>query len=299
MARHFLSLCDLSCDELLQLIQRAIQLKGKLKRGETYEPMRNRTLAMMFEKSSTRTRLSFEVAATQFGGNAIFMAPGDSQIERGEPIADTARVMSSMVDIIVLRTFCHSTIEEMAHYSKVPVINGLSDRFHPCQLLADIQTYQEARGSIQGKTVTWIGDGNNMCHSWINASQRLGFTLNIATPENYTPAADLLSDAQNVHLMHNPAKAAMNADLIMTDTWASMGQEGEKNSRANDFKDFKVTATIMQKGKSDCVFMHCLPAYREMEVATDVIDGEQSLIWQQAENRLHAQKALIEFLLLH
>jgi len=299
MTRHFLSLRDLSRQELLQLINRATELKSMLRRGVDYEPMRNQTLAMMFEKSSTRTRLSFEVAATQFGGNAIFMSPGDSQMGRGEPIADTARVMSSMVDIIVLRTFSHSTIEEMANFSAVPVINGLSDRFHPCQLLADIQTFHEARGSIQGKTVTWIGDGNNMCHSWINASQLLDFTLNIATPAGYTPAADLVNNTQNVYLNNDPLEAATNADLIMTDTWASMGQENEKNSRAHDFKDFKVTMKIMERGQSDCVFMHCLPAYREMEVETQVIDGQQSLIWQQAENRLHAQKALIEFLLLN
>lgn len=299
MTRHFQTLADLSAQELHGIIDRAIELKRMLQAGEFYEPMRNKSLAMVFEKSSTRTRVSFETAVTHFGGNAIFLNPHDSHLGRGEPIEDTARVLSGMVSGIVLRTVSHATIETFARYATVPVINGLSDRFHPCQLLADILTYVEHRGTISGKKVAWIGDGNNVCHSWINAAKSFGFQLAIATPRGYEPEDDLC-DTNNdcVSLSNDVSEAAANSDIVATDTWASMGQEQEKVDREKAFQNFQVDAELMARAKTDAVFMHCLPAYRGYEVSADVIDGPQSIVWDQAANRLHAQKALIEFLLV-
>jgi ornithine carbamoyltransferase len=296
--RHFLTLKDLTAKELDTLIDRAIELKGMHRVGEIYEPMKNKVLAMIFEKSSTRTRVSFESAMVQFGGGALFLSPNDTQLGRGEPIEDSARVISSMVDMVMIRTFEHEKIETFAKYSSVPVINALTDDFHPCQLLADMQTYVEHRGSIRGKTVAWIGDGNNMCHSYINAAERFGFKLHIACPEGYEPNSDIIYESgADVTLFNSPEDAIKDVDLVVTDVWASMGQEEEQLKRESAFADFQVTTDLMKLAKSDALFMHCLPAHRGEEVAADVIDGEQSVVWDEAENRLHAQKALLEFLI--
>ncbi|HIC46234.1 MAG TPA: ornithine carbamoyltransferase [Methylophaga aminisulfidivorans] len=295
--RHFLTLKDLSADELEALINRASELKKMQHKGEIYQPLKNKVLAMIFEKSSTRTRVSFESAMIQFGGGSIFLSPDDTQLGRGEPVEDSARVISSMVDAVMIRTFEHAKIETFAKYSSVPVINALTDDFHPCQLLADMQTYQEHRGSIKGKKVVWIGDGNNMCHSYINAAQQFGFELHIATPVGYEPKADIVSSVDaTIALFNNPAEAAKDADLVVTDVWASMGQEEEQRKREEAFAEFQVNNDIMKLAAKDALFMHCLPAHRGEEVTADVIDGEQSVVWDEAENRLHAQKALLEFL---
>ncbi len=296
--QHFLTLLDLNGDELNRLIQRAIELKAMQKRGEIYEPMKNRVLGMVFEKSSTRTRVSFETGAAQFGGHAIFLSPRDTQLGRGEPVEDTARVLSRMVDIIMIRTFEHEKIETFAAHSDVPVINALTDMYHPCQLLADVQTYVEHRGEIKGKTVAWIGDGNNMCHSYINAARQFGFKLNIACPEGYDPDSEVLAAAGDAaQIVRDPKEAASGADLVTTDVWASMGQEEEQKIREKAFSDYEVNDAVMASANEDAVFMHCLPAHRGEEVSASVIDGKQSIVWDQAENRLHAQKALMEFLL--
>ncbi|MCF6218217.1 MAG: ornithine carbamoyltransferase [Gammaproteobacteria bacterium] len=296
--RHFLTLMDFSSDELNGLISRAIELKAMQRRGEIHEPMKNRVLGMIFEKSSTRTRVSFEAGTAQFGGHAIFLSPRDTQLGRGEPIEDSSRVLSSMVDIIMIRTFEHEKIELFAAYSQVPVINGLTDMYHPCQLLADIQAYVEQRGSIKGRTVTWIGDGNNMCHSYINAARQFNFKLKIATPVGYEPDSALVATAgDRVSLSNDPLVAAHDSDLIVTDVWASMGQEEEQKAREASFADFQVNESLMRAAKADALFMHCLPAHRGEEVSAGVIDGPQSAVWNEAENRLHAQKALMEFLL--
>lgn len=295
--RHFLTLKDLSADELQQLIKRASELKAMHKNGDIYQPLKNQVLAMIFEKSSTRTRVSFESAMIQFGGGSIFLSPDDTQLGRGEPVEDSARVISSMVDAVMIRTFEHSKLETFAKYSSVPVINALTDDFHPCQLLADMQTYQEHRGSITGKRVVWIGDGNNMCHSYINAAQQFGFELHIATPKGYEPKQTIV-DASNatVKLFNEPLAAAEGADLVVTDVWASMGQEEEQRKREAAFSTFQVDKIIMDAAAKDALFMHCLPAHRGEEVTAEVIDGQQSVVWDEAENRLHAQKALLEFL---
>jgi ornithine carbamoyltransferase len=296
--RHFLSLRDLTPEELGNIIQRAIELKAMQKRGELHEPLRNKMLALVFDKSSTRTRVSFETGMTQLGGNSMFLSPRDTQLGRGEPIEDTARVLSRMVDVIVIRTHSHQMVETFAAYSRVPVINALTDLLHPCQLLADIQTFVEHRGDIRGRNVAWIGDGNNVCHSWMNAASLLGFQLNIATPEGYRPDEIMIEKCRDsIELFTDPRQAAENADVIVTDTWASMGQEEEKKEREKAFAGFMVDAALMKKASPDALFMHCLPAYRGSEVAADVIDGPQSVVWDEAENRLHAQKALLEFLL--
>ena len=296
--RHFLSLLDLSSDELKQLLQRAIELKKMHRAGEIYEPLRNKVLAMIFEKSSTRTRVSFEAGMVQLGGHAMFLSPRDTQLGRGEPIEDTARVLSSMVDIIMVRTFEHKLIKKLAEYSSVPVINGLTDWVHPCQLLADMQTWMEHRGDIAGCTVTYVGDGNNMCHSYINAARLLDFKLRIACPEGYDPDADLMATAADrVSIIRDPKEACTGTDLIVTDVWASMGQEEEQKQREQDFAQYQVTDELMSLANKDALFMHCLPAHRGEEVSADVIDGDRSVVWDEAENRLHAQKALLEFLL--
>lgn len=295
--RHFLTLKDLSPVELHQLIIRASELKEMHKAGEIYQPLKNKVLAMIFEKSSTRTRVSFESAMVQFGGGSIFLSPDDTQLGRGEPIEDSARVISSMVDAVMIRTFEHSKVETFAKYSTVPVINALTDDYHPCQLLADMQTYQEHRGDIRGKTVAWIGDGNNMCHSYINAAQQFGFTLNIATPAGYEPKATVVKSVDApINLFNDAMQAARHADLVVTDVWASMGQEEEQRKREAAFAVFQVDKKVMQQAATDALFMHCLPAHRGEEVTAEVIDGQQSVVWDEAENRLHAQKALLEFL---
>ncbi len=296
--RHFLTLNDLGDTELRALIARASELKTMQRRGEIHEPLKNRVLAMIFEKSSTRTRVSFETAMIQFGGQAIFLSPRDSQLGRGEPIEDTARVLSKIVDAVMMRTFRHEDQERFAAYSTIPVVNGLSDRFHPCQLLADMQTYFEHRGDIRGRRVAWIGDGNNMCHSYINAARAFDFQLVIACPEGYDPAPDVASMAAgHVEITRDPRAAAEGADLVVTDVWASMGQEEEARRRERAFAGFQVDDSIMALASDDALFMHCLPAHRGEEVSASVIDGPQSVVWDEAGNRLHAQKALLEFLL--
>ena len=297
--RHFLSLLDLTGDELRSLISHAIDVKKSLKSGISHTPLTGKVLAMIFEKSSTRTRVSFESGMSQLGGHAMFLSPRDSQLGRGEPLEDSAKVISSMVDAIMIRTFGHDRIENFASASSVPVINGLTDLLHPCQLLADMQTWFEIRGDIKGATVAWIGDGNNMCHSYINAAKQFDFTLNIACPQNYEPDAKLVASASDrVNVGHSTLEATKNADLIVTDVWASMGQEEEQNDRVDAFNEFQVNQHTMQNADKDALFMHCLPAHRGEEVTAEVIDGEQSVVWQEAENRLHAQKALLEFLIL-
>ena len=296
--RHFLTLMDFSPSELEGLIARAIALKAKQHRGEIFEPLKNKVLGMIFEKSSTRTRISFEAGMAQFGGHAIFLSSADTQIGRGEPIEDSGRVLSSMLDGIMIRTFEHEKVELLAQYSSVPVINALTDDYHPCQLLADMQAYQEARGSIKGATVTWVGDGNNMCHSYINAARQFGFTLNIACPEGYDPQARILEAAgECAQIIRDPQAACYNADLVVTDVWASMGQEEEQKLREKAFAEYQVNDAVMRCADKDAIFMHCLPAHRGEEVAASVIDGTQSVVWNEAENRLHAQKALLEFLI--
>ena len=297
--RHFLTLTDLSSDEFRQLINRAIELKAMLHRGEIFEPLKNKVLAMIFEKSSTRTRVSFESGMAQFGGHAIFLSPRDTQLGRGEPIEDSARVLSSMTDCIMVRTFEHKNVELLAKYSSVPVINGLTDDVHPCQLLADMQTYFEHRGDIKGKTVTWIGDGNNMCHSYMHAAKLLGFKLNIACPEGFEPQKNFINETRDfIEITQDVSAACHNSNLIVTDVWASMGQEEEQKIREQAFSNYQVTTELMKKANENALFMHCLPAHRGEEVSADVIDGNQSVVWDEAENRLHAQKALLEFLLL-
>ena len=294
--RHFISLLDIDGTELRALIQRAMALKNY--RDPDYQPLKGQILAMVFEKSSTRTRISFEAGMAHFGGNAIFLSPRDTQLGRGEPLEDSARVISSMVDCIMLRTFKHETVETFANYSSVPVINGLTDEQHPCQLLADMQTYFEQRGDIQGKTVAWIGDGNNMCHSYIHAASVLDFKLNIAAPSGYHPMETVVAEAGvRVSLLDSAKAAAHNADLVVTDVWASMGQEEEQRQRISAFKNYQVNAEVMAAAQVDALFMHCLPAHRGEEVSAEVIDGPQSVVFREAENRLHSQKALLEFLL--
>ncbi len=297
--RHFLTLTDLSAVEFRGLINRAIELKANQHRGDIFEPLKNKVLAMIFEKSSTRTRVSFESGMTQFGGHAIFLAPRDTQLGRGEPIEDSARVLSSMTDCILVRTFAHETVALLAKYSSVPVINGLTDDVHPCQLLADMQTYFEHRGDIKGKIVTWVGDGNNMCHSYMHAAKLLEFKLNIACPEGFEPQQKFIDETRDfIEITQDIAAACSNSDLIVTDVWASMGQEEEQNTRKQAFHNYQVTAELMRSANNDALFMHCLPAHRGEEVSAAVIDSKQSVVWDEAENRLHAQKALLEFLLV-
>lgn len=300
MIRHFLSLLDLDSDELRSLLLRATELKKIQHSGENYAPFQNKTLAMLFDKSSTRTRASFEAGMAQFGGHALFLSSKDTQLGRGEPVEDTARVLTRMVDIIMVRTFAHNTIERFASEATVPVINGLTDLFHPCQLLADLQTWFEKRGDIRGATVTWIGDGNNMCHSYINAARLLNFNLRVGYPEGYAPNRMIVEAAGDcIYLTNDAHDAARDSDLVVTDVWASMGQEEEQKQREKAFASFQVNRELMQKANKDALFMHCLPAHRDEEVTSEVLEGPQSVVWDEAENRLHAQKALIEFLLLN
>ncbi|TDX30825.1 ornithine carbamoyltransferase [Modicisalibacter xianhensis] len=298
--RHFLTLLDLTPEELAYLIRRAISIKVGLKtHGPTYTPFTNRTLAMIFEKSSTRTRVSFETAMAQFGGHALFLSPRDTQLGRGEPIEDTARVLSEMVDAVMIRTFSHAGLETFAKASTVPVINALTDDYHPCQLLADVMTWTECRGSVKGKTAVWIGDGNNMCHSWINAARQFDFQLRVCCPEGYDPDPAILQAAgDRVTLLRDPQEAVADAHLITTDVWASMGQEEEQAERERAFAGFQVTEAMLDKAADEVLFLHCLPAHRGEEISETLLDDPRAVVWQEAGNRLHAQKALLEFLLL-
>jgi len=296
--RHFLTLRDLNAAEFNHIIKLAIEMKAARREGRQEKIFDGKVLGMIFEKSSTRTRVSFESGMSQLGGHAMFLSPRDIQLGRGEPLEDSARVISSMVDGIMIRTFGHDRLEKLSAASSVPVINGLTDTLHPCQLLADMQTWFEIRGDIKGATVTWVGDGNNMCHSYINAAKRFEFNLNIACPENYQPDDDIVANAKEcVKIFSNTNEAAKDSDLIVTDVWASMGQEEEQKERENAFSTFQVNQDVMQQADKEALFMHCLPAHRGEEVAAEVIDGTQSVVWQEAENRLHAQKALLEFLM--
>ncbi len=295
--RHLLSLQDLSREEVDEVVRRAVELKAWRKAGNRPPLFLRRTLAMIFEKSSTRTRVSFEAAMNEGGGSAIFLSARESQLGRGEPAEDTARVLSEMCDAIVLRTFDHDTVERFSASACVPVINGLTDRFHPCQLLADMMTYVEHRGTVSGRTVAWVGDGNNMCNSYINAAALMGFTLKVATPEGYEPAT--LKDGNkvdDVSWVDSPREAVEDADLVVTDVWASMGQEEETAARLQTFSGYQVDSALMRYARKDALFMHCLPAHRGEEVSAEVLEGPQSVVWDEAGNRLHAQKALLEFL---
>ena len=296
--RHFLSLLDFTSDDLKSLIYHAIDVKQRLKQGVSHTPLVGKVLAMIFEKSSTRTRVSFEAGMSQLGGHAMFLSPKDIQLGRGELIEDSARVISSMVDGIMIRTFGHERLTTLAKHSSSPVINGLTDYLHPCQLLADMQTWFELRGDIEGATVAWIGDGNNMCHSYINAAIRFNFKLQIGCPAGHSPDADMVKSAgDRLKIFNSVSEAASDADLIITDVWASMGQEQEAEQRLRTFSAFQVSSEVMALANRDALFMHCLPAHRGEEVTATVLDGSQSVVWQEAENRLHAQKALLEALL--
>ncbi|WP_407276399.1 ornithine carbamoyltransferase [Halothiobacillus sp. DCM-1] len=299
MTRHFLSLLDFTEAEHRRILQRAEVLRQGYAQGERPQTLQHRVLAMIFEKASTRTRLSFEAGMAQLGGTAIFLSPRDTQLGRGEPVEDSARVISRMVDAVMIRAKDHEMVERFAAYSRVPVINALTDLNHPCQLLADIFTYEQHRGSIRGKKVAWIGDGFNMCHSYINAAQVFDFELRIATPKGYEPDPAIVAAAgARVHLVESAAAAAQGADLLVTDVWASMGQEEERERRLKDFADYRIDAALMARAAPDALFMHCLPAYRGEEVTAEVLDGAQSVVWDEAEARLHTQKALLEFLIL-
>lgn len=296
--RHFLSLMDCTPAELNGLLRRAIELKDLRNCGILYEPLKNRVLGMIFEKASTRTRVSFEAGMIQLGGQSMFLSPRDTQLGRGEPISDTAIVMSRMLDAIMIRTYAHGTLTGFAAHSQVPVINGLSDELHPCQLLADMQTYLEQRGSIAGKTVVWIGDGNNMCNSYIEAAIQFDFQLRIACPEGYEPNAELMAQAgERVTLLRDPRAAVAGAHLVSTDVWASMGQEEEAQARMKSFAGYQVSRELLDLADPSVIFLHCLPAHRGEEISHDLLDDPRSLAWDQAENRLHAQKALLEFLI--
>ncbi len=296
--RHFLTLMDVSPDELRHILQRAIELKAMQRRGDIYQPFVGKVLGMVFEKSSTRTRISFEAGMSQFGGSAIFLSPRDTQLGRGEPIEDSARVISRMLDLVMIRTFAHQTVERFAAYSQVPVINGLTDQYHPCQLLADLQTFIEQRGDIAGKTVAWVGDGNNMCHSYIHAAHQLGFQLRVAAPYGFEPDPDLVETyADSVTLCKSSEEAVDGAHLVTTDVWASMGQESEQSTRKRRFAPYQITPRLLDLAADDVLFMHCLPAHRGEEVSEDLLDDPRAVVWEEAENRLHAQKALMEFLL--
>lgn len=295
--RHFLTLLDFSPQELQRVLDRAIALKKMHYEGVIHEPLKNKVLGMIFEKSSTRTRVSFEAGMTQFGGSAIFLSPRDTQLGRGEPVEDAARVISRMVDIVMIRTFGHDIVERFAEYSRVPVINALTDDHHPCQLLADLQTFIEHRGALAGKTFAWIGDGNNMCNSYIHAAHQFDFQLKIACPYGFEPDPALVEKyARNVELVKTAEDAAAGAHLIATDVWASMGQESEQSIRKRRFSMYQVNPRLMDHADPDALFMHCLPAHRGEEISEDMLDDPRAVVWDEAENRLHAQKALMEFL---
>lgn len=298
--RHFLQFKDLSREEIDYVFARAKWIKSKFKRYETYHPLFDRTLVMIFEKASTRTRLSFEAGMFQLGGSAIYLNTRDSQLGRGEPVEDAAQVISRMSDVVMIRTFEQSIVERFAANSRVPVINGLTNEFHPCQILADIFTWIELHGSIQGKTVAWIGDTNNMCNTWLQAAEILDFKVNVSSPKGYDVDRATANITSSAHYeeFEDPMDAARGAHIITTDVWTSMGFEAENEARLRDFADFQVDGDMMGVADKDAVFMHCLPAHRGEEVTAEVIDGPQSVVWDEAENRLHAQKALLEFLVV-
>jgi ornithine carbamoyltransferase len=298
--KHFLQFKDLSRAELEHLFLRAAWIKQQFKAYQRYWPLQDRTLVMIFEKASTRTRLSFEAGMHQLGGSAIYLNTRDSQLGRGEPVEDAAQVMSRMSDIVMIRTFEQEIIERFARNSRVPVINGLTNEYHPCQILADIFTYIEHRGPIQGKTVAWIGDSNNVCNTWLQAAEVLDFNVHVSTPPGYEvePERAGLYGTGHFEQFAEPMAAARGADLVTTDVWTSMGFEAENEQRLKAFADWQVDARMMKAARPDALFMHCLPAHRGEEVAAAVIDGPQSVVWDEAENRLHVQKALMEFLLL-
>ncbi|PSJ18001.1 ornithine carbamoyltransferase [Nitrosomonas supralitoralis] len=298
--KHFLKFNDFCRDEYEYLFERARWIKQEFKQYRQYWPLSDRTLAMIFDKNSTRTRLSFEAGMHQLGGDAIYLSTKDTQLGRGETVEDAARVISRMVDLIMIRTYQHDTIKRFAENSRVPVINGLTDEYHPCQIMSDIFTYSEYRGSIEGKTVAWIGDSNNMCNTWLQAAEIFNFQVRVSTPPGYdiNPERIGLNDATHYETYANPREAVMNADLVTTDVWTSMGFEAEAEQRKNDFAAFCVNTEMMSLAKSDALFMHCLPAHRGEEVSAEVLDGPQSVVWDEAENRLHTQKALMEYLLL-
>src|SRR5690554_5769823 len=298
--RHFLQSRDFSREEIEYLLDRARLIKDKFKRYQPHHTLHDRTLAMVFEKDSTRTRVSFEAGMYQLGGSVIHLTSSNSQLGRSEPIEDTARVVSRMVDLVMIRTFEQTRIERFAAHSRVPVINGLTNEYHPCQILADIFTYIEYRGSIEGKTVAWIGDANNMAYTWLQAAEILGFTLHVSGPEGYRLDPKLTGQVgPNVlREFDDPMEAARGAHLVTTDVWTSMGFEAENEERRKAFADWCVDADMMAQADPEAIFMHCLPAHRGEEVSGDVIDGPQSVVWDEAENRMHVQKALMEFLLL-
>jgi ornithine carbamoyltransferase len=298
--RHYLQFRDFAREEYEYLFDRTRWIKDMFKRYVPYQPLRDRTLAMVFEKHSTRTRVSFEAGMHQLGGTVITLMTRDTQMGRGEPIEDVARVISRMVDIIMIRTFEQAIIERFSEHSRVPVVNGLTNEYHPCQILGDIYTYLEQRGSIRGKTVAWIGDSNNVCNTWLQAAEVFDFNVHVSTPPGYEvePERAGLYGTDHYEEFEDPMKAAKGADLITTDVWTSMGDEAETAARKRDFEAWQVDKPMMRAAKKDALFMHCLPAHRGEEVAADVIDGGQSVVWEEAENRLHVQKALMEYLLL-
>ena len=298
--KHFLQLRDFGRDDFEHLFRRTRLIKDRFKKYQAYQPLVDRMLAMVFEKSSTRTRVSFEAGIYQLGGSSIVLNMGETQLGRGEPIEDVARVVTRMVDLVMIRTYEHAIIERFAQHSRVPVINGLTNDYHPCQVLADVYTFIEHRGDIGGRTVAWVGDANNMLNTWIQAAQIFGFKLNICTPERYSvaPAHLVGIDRALVEMFASPSNAVRGADLVTTDVWTSMGFEDETEARQRAFAGFIVDSAKMALAKPEAIFMHCLPAHRGEEVSAEVVDGPQSVVWDEAENRLHVQKALMEYLLL-
>ena len=300
LMRHYLQFKDLRTEEYAYLLERTRIIKTRFKNYERYQPLVDRTLAMIFEKASTRTRVSFEAGMYQMGGSVVHLTTGDSHLGRAEPVEDTARVISRMVDIVMIRTYEQAKLALFAAHSRVPVINGLTNEYHPCQILADIFTFIEHRGSIAGKVVAWVGDGNNMANTWLQAAEILGFKVHVSTPSGYEvdPAAAGISDRSCYKVFKKPLDACRDADLVTTDVWTSMGFEAQNAERQRAFADWCVDADMMAAAKPDALFMHCLPAHRGEEVSADVIDGAQSVVWDEAENRMHVQKALMEYLLL-
>ncbi len=298
--RHYLQFTDCTAEEYAHLFARAAEIKRKFKAYEKYHPLADRTLAMIFEKASTRTRVSFEAGMYQLGGSVVHLTTGDSQLGRAEPIEDSARVISRMTDLVMIRTFGQDKIERFAQYSRVPVINGLTNEFHPCQIVADIFTFIEHRGAIEGKVVAWVGDGNNMANTWLQAAELLGFTVHVSTPSGYEVDAQIagLNGSAHYKVFKDPLEACRDADLVTTDVWTSMGYEAENEARKKAFADWCVDEAMMAVAKPDALFMHCLPAHRGEEVAAEVIDGPQSVVWDEAENRMLVQKALMEFLVI-
>jgi ornithine carbamoyltransferase len=298
--KHFLQFNDFSREEFEYLFERTRWIKQEFKQYRRYWPLEDRTLAMIFDKHSTRTRLSFEAGMHQLGGAAVYLSTRDTQLGRGEPVEDAARVISRMVDIVMIRTHEHDIVRRFAAYSRVPVINGLTDEYHPCQIMGDIFTFIEHRGSITGKTVAWIGDSNNVCNTWLQAAEIFDFNMHVSTPQGYEVEPERAGLCGTGHYKEfvDPNEAVKGADLVTTDVWTSMGFEAETEERKRDFADFRVDAEMMSYTRKDALFMHCLPAHRGEEVAAEVIDGPQSVVWDEAENRLHTQKALIEYLLL-